>query len=513
MMTPSFSSKPGTVHLVGAGPGDPGLITVRAVQCLQEADLVLYDYLANPTLVEYAPDGAELVRLGRHDQGRSLTPDEITEVMVKAALEGRNVVRLKGGDASIFARGGDESDACRAAGVPFEIVPGITSGLATAAYAEIPLTHFEDASAVALVTGHERDDKDESHLDYAALAAFPGTLVFYMGVKWAGRWSGALMEHGKPADTPVAVVQWCSRARQQTCKCTLETVTQVIGEKGLRPPALFVVGKVVDHAPALSWFQERPLFGTSVLVAGSRQTSSKLRQRLSVLGAEVLTQPAIRVAPPPDWHPADAALDQLSEYDWLVFTSGNGVDGLLTRVFEGGKDLRALGPVRIAALGKGTAERLAHYHLKADLIPEPVDAARVAETLTQDAPGGAFLLARASGDRPALAEELEEAGAAVDQIPVYQTLELENPNEDVADALRAGEVTWITVTSSPTARSLVQLYGDLLKSANIVSISPLTTATLKELGYGPTHEATPHTVDGMIDTLLQARKEDAGTEV
>jgi uroporphyrinogen III methyltransferase/synthase len=498
--------KAGSVRLVGAGPGDPGLITVRAVQCLQEADLVLYDYLANPTLVEYAPEGAELIRLGRHDQGRSLTPDEITEVMVKAALEGRNVVRLKGGDASIFARGGDEADACRAAGIPFEIVPGITSGLATAAYAEIPLTHFEDASAVALVTGHERDDKEESHLDYQALAAFPGTLVFYMGVKWAGRWSGALMEHGKSPDTPVAVVQWCSRARQQTCKCTLGTVGQVVGEKGLKPPALFVVGKVVDHAPALSWFQERPLFGTSVLVAGSRSTSTKLRQRLTVLGAEVLTQPAIRVAPPPDWSQADAALDQMSEYDWLIFTSGNGVDGLLNRIFEKGRDLRALGGVRIAALGKGTAERLGHYHLKADLTPDRVDATELAETLTRDAPGGAFLLARASGDRPVLAEELEEVGAGVDQIPVYQTVEIQEPNEDVADALRAGEVTWVTVTSSPTARSLVQQYGDLLRSSKLVSISPLTSATLRELGYAAAFEASPHTVDGLMESLLQARR-------
>jgi len=494
--------------MVGAGPGDPGLITVRAVQCLQQADLVLYDYLANPTLVDYAPEGAELVRLGRHDQGRSLTPDEITDVMVKAALEGRNVVRLKGGDASIFARGGDEADACRAEGIPFEIVPGITSGLATAAYAEIPLTHHEEASAVALVTGHERDDKGEANLDYKALAAFPGTLVFYMGVKWAGRWSGALMEHGKSPDTPVAVVQWCSRARQQTCKCTLGTVAQVIGEKGLRPPSLFVVGKVVDRAPTLSWFQERPLFGTSVLVAGSKRTSAKLRQRLNILGAEVLSQPAIRVAPPPDWSPADAALDQLDAYDWLVFSSGNGVDGLLNRVFERGGDIRALGGVRIASLGKGTAERLSHYHLKADRAPERVDPTELAVSLMQDAPGGAFLLARASGDHPVLGEELEEAGAGVDQIPVYQTVEIEEPNQDVADALKAGEVTWITVTSSPTARSLVQLYGELLKSAKLVSISPLTTATLKELGYDPAYEAIPHTVDGMLETLLKTREKE-----
>jgi uroporphyrinogen III methyltransferase/synthase len=490
---------------VGAGPGDPGLITVRAVQCLQSADLVLYDYLANPSLVEYAPEGAELIRLGRHDQGRSMTPDEITEVMVKAAMEGKTVVRLKGGDPSIFARGGDESDACRAAGIPFEIVPGITSGLATAAYAEIPLTHFEEASAVALVTGHERDDKEEAHLDYGALAVFPGTLVFYMGVKWAGRWAGALMEHGKPPDTPVAVVQWCSRARQQTVKCTLGTLAQVIGEKGLKPPSLFVVGKVVDHAPALSWFQERPLFGTSVLVAGSRQTSGRLRQRLTLLGAEVLTQPTIRVADPVEWAPVDAALDRVDQYDWLVFSSGSGVDGLLRRLFQRGRDVRALGRIRVAALGQGTAQRLDEYRISADVTPAKVDAAALARTLMEEAPGGAILVARATGDRPVLAEELEELGAAVDQVAVYRTVDMDAPNPDVADALTAREVGWITVTSGPTARALVRLYGELLRSARIISISPLTSATLRELGYDPAMEATPHTVDGMVEALLRSR--------
>jgi uroporphyrinogen III methyltransferase/synthase len=503
-MTPSLKPETGTVHLVGAGPGDPGLITMRAVECLKEADLVLYDYLANPTLVEYAPESAELVRLGRHDQGRSLTPDEISEVMVQAAMEGKNVVRLKGGDASIFGRGIDEADACRSAGIPFDIVPGITSGLATAAYAEIPLTHHEDASAVALVTGHERDDKDESHLDYKALAEFPGTLVFYMGVKYAGRWSGALMENGKPADTPVAVVQWCTRARQQTVKCTLGTVVDVIGEKGIRPPSLFVVGKVVDHAPTLSWFQERPLFGSTILVAGSKQTASRLRGRFSVLGAEVLTQPAIRIVEPVDWSSVDTALDQLDSYDWLVFTSGSGVDGLMKRVFSRGSDARSLSGVRLAVLGKGTAERLRSYHLHPDLAPEKVDAGALAQTLTQDAAGGAFLLARATGDRPVLAEELEGLGAGVDQIPVYRTVDVDEPNQDVADALKAGEVHWITVTSSPTARSLVRLYGELLRSAKMVSISPLTSATLKELGYEAAFEASPHTVDGMVDTILHA---------
>jgi uroporphyrinogen III methyltransferase/synthase len=311
------------------------------------------------------------------------------------------------------------------------------------------------------------------------------------------------MEHGMASETPVAVVQWCSRARQQTVKCTLGTVADVIGEKGLRPPSLFVVGKVVDHAPALSWFQERPLFGTSVLVAGSKRTASKLRRNLSVLGAEVLTQPAIRIAEPVDWSPMDAALDRLSEYDWIVFTSGNGVDGLLNRIFSLGRDTRTLGQVRLAALGKGTAERLGHFHLKADLAPERVDASALAQTLLDQGSGGAVLLARATGDQPVLAEELEEVGAAVDQVPVYRTVDVDEPNQDVADALKAGEVDWVTVTSSPTARALVRLYGQMLKTAKIVSISPLTSATLRELGYDPAVEAVPHTVDGLVDALVR----------
>jgi uroporphyrinogen III methyltransferase/synthase len=225
-----------------------------------------------------------------------------------------------------------------------------------------------------------------------------------------------------------------------------------------------------------------------------------------VLGAEVLTQSTLRIAEPVDWSPADAALDQLALYDWLVFTSGNGVDGLMKRIFTRGEDMRSLGTVRLAALGQGTAERLRSYHLSPDLAPEKVDAASLARTLMDEAPGGAFLLARATGDRPVLADELEELGAGVDQVPVYRTVEVDEPNQDVADALKAGEIHWITVTSSPTARSLVRLYGELLRTAKIVSISPLTSATLRELGHGPAAEATPHTVEGLVNTLLGAKE-------
>ena len=256
-MTSTAKTTPGTVYLVGAGPGDPGLLTVRAVECLGRADLVLYDYLVNPAALKHASPSAELACLGGHGMGRSFTPDEINVQMVEGAQQGKTVVRLKGGDPSVFARGADEREALRGAGIPYEIVPGITAGIAAAAYCEIPITHHEDASAVALIAGRERQGKSASCLDYAALANFPGTLIFYMGVKKASQWSLALIEHGKLPETPVAIVSWCTRARQQTVRCTLATVAEVVAEQGISPPSLFVVGKVVDRAPQLSWFAER----------------------------------------------------------------------------------------------------------------------------------------------------------------------------------------------------------------------------------------------------------------
>ena len=501
-MTPTSTIAPGTVYLVGAGPGDPGLITLRAVQCLGQADLVLYDYLANPAALEHASPSAELVCLGHHASGRRHTPDEITTLMLAGAREGKTVVRLKGGDPSVFGRGVDETDALRGAGIPYQIVPGITAGLAAAAFSEIPITHHNVASAVALITGQERHSKTESRLDFGALAGFPGTLIFYMGVKRADEWSGALIEHGKPADTPVAIVRWCSWAKQQTFRCTLSTVEKAIDKHGLRPPSLFIVGDVVGHAPQLSWFAARPLFGRCVLVAGSPNTSDKLRHRLASLGADVITEPAIRITDPPDWSPVDSALDELGDYDWLVFSSGNGVDHLLGRLLERGGDLRCLGGVKLAAIGPGTAERLTRYHLQADVVPERFNAESVAQTLAGDAQGRRFLLARASRGRQLLADELEQAGAHVDQIVVYSSVDVEEPNRDVAEALAGGKIDWVVVASSATARSLVRLYGEDLRNAKLVTISPLTSTAFRELGYEPAAEASPYTTDGLVDAIL-----------
>lgn len=497
----------GTVYLVGAGPGDPGLMTLRGVEVLRDADVVLYDYLVNPGTLEHAAPHAELVALGRPHCGRTMTPEEITDRMVSEARTGRTVVRLKGGDPSVFGRGADETGALGAAGVRYEVVPGITSGLAVAAYSEIPVTQQDDASCVALVAAHERTAKEErgtSCLDFAALAAFPGTLVFYMGVGRVKGWSGALMEHGRSPDTPVAVVRWCTRADQETVRCTLGTVADVVAERKLKPPAVFVVGDVVARAPERSWFAGRPLFGVRVMVPGSPATSRALRARLSGLGAEVALQPVIRVTPLRDPAPLDAALDAVSTYDWVVFSSANGVDALMGRLLDRGEDARRLGGARLAAMGSGTADRLARYHLRADLVPDAFEAESLARALLGETVGQRFLLVRAGRGRNVLADALVAAGSHVDQVVAYESEDVETPDPATAEALAAGEVHWITVTSESIARSLVRLYGDVLDTVRFASIGPVTSKVLRELGCEPAVEASPHTTSALVDAILEA---------
>lgn len=496
---------PGTVYLVGAGPGHPGLLTLRGAECLGKADLVLYDYLSNPSLVEHARPGAELVRLGHHRGGPRMTPAEITAAMIDAALDGRCVVRLKGGDPAVFGRLADETEALRKLGIPFEVVPGITSGLALAAFAEVPVTHHDDASAVALVTGRERGGKDESNLDYRALAGFPGTLVFYMGVKRTPRWSSALLEHGRSPDTPVAIVRWCSRARQQTVCCTLGTVADVVESRGVRPPALFVVGEVVKHSPCLSWFESRPLFGSTVMVAGSARTAGRVRERLAEQGAEVIVQPSMRVVPPGSWDEVDATLERIRDYDWLVFSTPNGVDALMGRILDLGTDARRLGGVKLAAIGKGTADRLRAYQLQPEVVPDGYEPTRLATRLIPEGTSPRFLMA-CGPDSPTLTEELAVFGGQVDELVVYRTEEVDDPDPDVALALVEREIDWIAVTSGNTARALDRLYGDKLEHVRLASISPLTSKVLRGLGLEPAVEASPPTVTALVHGITAAAR-------
>jgi len=489
------------VYLVGAGPGDPGLITLRGVECLARADLVLYDYLANPQLLEHVRATAERICLGRHGQGRLLSQSELNALMVAAARAGRTVVRLKGGDPAIFARVAEEIAALEEAGVPYEVVPGITVALAVGSYAGVPLTQRDQASAVALVTGHEDGDKPSAHLDYEALARFPGTLVFYMGITTAEHWTKELVRHGRARETPAIIVRRCSWPDQERIDCTLGTLAETIRTQRLRPPAVIVVGEVAVASETATWFTNRPLFGQTVLVTRPVQQAIELRRLLEERGARVLVQPAIEITPLSDTKELDRQLGNLAVYDWLIFNSVNGVDALLGRLWDLGRDARALGQLQIAAIGPGTADALGRFGLRADLVPDEFRAEGLAEALEPRAKGKRFLIVRASRGREILAERLLGAGGLVEQVVVYQSTDATRADPEVGAALTAGKIDWTTVTSSAIATALVGLFGPDLRKSRLASISPITTATLTQLGYSPTVEATEATMEGLVAAI------------
>lgn len=492
----------GKVFLVGAGPGDPGLITARGIECLAQADLVFYDYLVNPLLLEHLRPGAEAVCLGRHGGGRILKQDEVNQRIVEAARAGKTVVRLKSGDPMVFGRAVEELTVLVEAGIDFEIVPGITAAAAVSAYAGIPVTNRDLASAVALVTGQEDDAKAESSLDYAALAKFPGTLVVYMGVTTAERWAGSLIDNGLAADTPAAIVRRCAWPDQQIIRCPLGEVAARLAGSHMRPPVIVLIGEAVQDSARFDWFTRRPLYGTKILIARAVQQAGSLRRQLEQLGAETLVQPAIEIRPPGDWSAVDAAIARLADFDWLVFSSANGVRFFLDRLLAGAGDLRQLGGVKLAAIGPGTAAELARYHLRADLQPPEFRAESLAAELAPAACGKRLLLLRASRGREALAESLLASGALVEQVVVYDSVDITAADPRVAALLERGEVDYVVVTSSAIARSLANLFGEHLRQPRLASISPVTTATLAELGYQPAVEARTYTMDGIVAAIL-----------
>jgi uroporphyrinogen III methyltransferase/synthase len=492
----------GRVYLVGAGPGDPRLITCRGAECLARADLVLYDYLVNERLLDLAPVAAEKVCLGDAERGRTISTDEALRRTVDAAREGKVVVRLKSGDPTVFARAAEEMAALDAAGVPFEIVPGITAAIAAGSYASVALTGRGTASALALVTAHEGPDKPSAAVDYEALAAFPGTLVFYMGVASAAEWTAALVKHAKPAETPVVAVRRCTWPDQETLRSTLGQLASDLERRGWTPPVVVIVGDAASEARPQSWLSERPLIGLRVLVTRSADQSLELEQLLEEQGVIVLRQPAIEISEP-DWEPVDDALSRLDQFNWLVFSSSNGVRFLLDRLLSRHGDCRKLGGVKIAAIGPGTAQALASYRLRADSLPSEYRAEALAAALEPVARGKSFLLARASRGREVLAERLRATGAKVEQVVVYNSRDVQSPQPRIERALSAGEIDWVTVTSSAIARSVVRMFGPALARTRLVSISPVTSATLRELGHEPAAEATTYTLDGVVAALLE----------
>jgi uroporphyrinogen III methyltransferase/synthase len=483
-----------TVYLVGAGPGDPGLITVRGAQLLGQADVVVYDRLVAPSLLDLAPPDAQRVYVGKSPDRVEMAQDEINALLARHGRDGATVVRLKGGDPFVFGRGGEEAEALAAAGVAFEVVPGVTSAIAAPAYAGVPVTHRGRASHFTVVTGHEDPAKDGGDVDWEALARSGGTLVVLMGAGRMAEIARRLLDGGLRPATPVTAVRNGTRPDQRTVRATLATVA----ETGIEAPAAVVIGDVA--ALDLAWFEARPLFGRRVVVTRAREQSSELRTRLEALGAEVIELPAITV------EPIDFALPSLDDYDWLVLTSANGVRALFDRgLGPAGLDTRALAPVRIAAIGPGTAAALAEQGVRADLVPPRFVAEALVRAFPPAMPPGArLLLARAEQARDALVDGLRAKGYEVHVIPIYRTVAAD-PDPEVVARVRKGEVDAITFTSSSTVTNFCAVVGDLPDPQPLVaSIGPVTSQTATERCLRVDVEAENHTIDGLIDALLES---------
>jgi uroporphyrinogen III methyltransferase/synthase len=495
------------VSLVGAGPGHSGLLTLRAIECLQQADFVLYDRLVSPQSLEHAPPHAERVCVTELAPCHADRNAPVHQLLIDAALAGKRVVRLKGGDPFLFGRGGEEAEALRAAGIGYEVVPGVTAALGAAAYAGIPLTHRACASAVAFVTGHENPAKGMPRLDWVALARFPGTLAIYMGLARLPTITRTLIDFGKPADTPAAVVHSATTGEQKTIIAPLGQIAAAVQAAGLTAPAIILIGPVVAMREHLAWSEQRPLHGKRVLVTRPREQAGDPALRLEALGAIPLLMPVVAIGPPLDWGPVDAAIDQLGRYQWLVFTSVNGVTAFLQRLRVRGKDLRALGSIRLAAIGPSTAEALRSYHLEPDLVPAEYRSESLAAALKPQVAGLRILLARADRGRDVLRDELQRV-ARVDQVAVYSQVDLDGDTATL-ELLRQGEIDFVLLSSSNIARALARLLDapcrvQLLEGrTRVVSISPVTSAAIGELGWPVAAEARQYTMDG----LLQALKE------
>jgi uroporphyrinogen III methyltransferase/synthase len=492
----------GTVYLVGAGPGDPGLLTLRAAELLARADVLVYDALVSPAIVERAAR-AERVYVGKRGGEHTRTQDEINRLLVELAGRFHTVVRLKGGDPFVFGRGGEEALVLREAGVPFEVVPGITSGVAGPAYAGIPVTHRGVAASVALVTGHEDPTKDDTDLDWAHLARGVGTLVFYMGVGKMADNFRRLIEGGRSPDTPAAAVEWGTYPRQRTVAGTLATLPALVREAGIGAPSVVVVGEVVALREQLAWYDRRPLSGRRIVVTRARAQASGFAAELEALGAEVIQFPTIRIEAAPDADALRAAASQVGGFDWVVFTSTNGVEHFWSALMEAGLDSRALAGVRVCALGPATAAELASRGIRADLVPDEYVAEATVEALAAaaDLQGARILLPRAEVARAVLPDSLRERGAEVVEVAAYRTVQDGAGADEVRRRIAAGEVDLVTFTASSAVRSFADLVGTDTRGASIASIGPITSGTLRELGMRVDVEAAEYTIPGLLAAI------------
>lgn len=502
-------TKAGIVYLVGAGPGDPSLISVKGMECIKKADVLIYDYLANPALIKEARKGTELIYVGKKGGAHTLEQDGINQLIVNKAQEGKTVTRLKGGDPFVFGRGGEEALFLKQNDVPFEIIPGITAAVAAPAYAGIPVTHRDHTATLGLVTGHEDPAKEISNIDWEKISTGIGTLTFYMGIKNLPKIVENLIKYGRSKDTPVAVIRWGTTPEQQTVVGTLENIVEKT--KGLRPPAITIVGEVVKLREQLNWFESKPLFGKAIAVTRSRDQASEFAEQLQQRGAKVVEFPTIKTVPPDNIAPMDKAIEKIESFDWLIFTSVNGVDAFFRRLFDLGGDIRSLKGVKICSIGPATTERIRGFYLNIDCQPPKYVAESVVEELKriENLKGKRILMPRADIARSYLPDELKKLGADAVEVVAYKTILTTPDDASLLERLRKGDVDIVTFTSSSTVRNFVEVVGkEYISKLNgrvkFASIGPITTKTAEELGLHVSLEAKEYTIPGLVEAIIES---------
>ncbi len=499
----------GKVYLIGAGPGDPGLITVKGLDCVRKADVIIYDYLANERLLEHRRPDAEMIYVGKQGGRHTLPQDEINGLIVNKAKEGKVVARLKGGDPFIFGRGGEEAEECVNNAIPFEVVPGVTAATSVPTYAGIPLTHREHTASVAFVTGHEDPTKPESKVHWDKISTGIGTLVFFMGMKNIENIVDNLVSNGRADGTPVAAIQWGTRTDQRVVTGTLRDIVSRVREAKLGPPAIIVVGDVVSLREKLNWFESKPLFGKRVVVTRSRDQASVFAEMLINAGATPIEFPSIDVVPPASWSELDKALDELEKFQWLIFTSANAVRFFFQRLREKGMDIRSLSRNKICVVGPKTAESLEAYSLKADLIPVDFKAEGVLEALGGVAVKGLrFLIPRAKQAREIIPEKLRERGAEVTVATAYENIRPASDVDRVKKLFQEGRIAAVTFTSSSTVNNFVEMMGkseykSLMNNVAVACIGPVTAKTAGEYGMKVDIMPEDYTIPALVDAMVE----------
>jgi uroporphyrinogen III methyltransferase/synthase len=498
-------NKKGKVYIIGAGPGDAGLITLKGIDCLREADVVVYDYLVSKDLLKYARSDARFIYAGKQGGAHTLSQWQINDLLLKEAREGNIVARLKGGDPFIFGRGGEEAEKLAANKISFEIVPGVTSAIAVPAYAGIPLTHRGLTSTVAFVTGHEDPTKEKSDIDWQALARI-GTLVFLMGVKNIEKIVKELRDNGRSPKTPAALIRWGTTPRQEILTGTLSNIAALARERKFAPPAILIVGEVVDLRNTLQWFEQKPLFGKGVVITRPEKQADDLARLLIKEGANPIHFPTIKIVPPPNWRELDAAIKKLEDYDWLLFTSANGVAFFFERLFATKKDVRDLKGVKICCIGPATAQQVQSKGIRVDLVPEEFISEGILKSFSdKKLKGKKILIARAAKARDILPEGLKKLGAKVDVVTAYETVSSGKKKNDLEALFKENQVDVITFTSSSTVNNFVKIMGRNLKlpdGVKIACIGPVTAAAAKKAGFPVDIHQEEYTMEGLVSALI-----------